>query len=394
MESSLVRPEHTAASDLLGETNRTTDRGDPAKAWRAEAEARTVAGMSRRSPGARSSFRAHVVVLRDSTPFVPVGIVEMLRKASAVASTLPGAPSGTVRVQLVAPGRSRTVACSGGLRLHCEESTATVRRSDLVVIPALDPDVDEHLARNKEVVPWLRRRYLAGADVASVCTGAFVLGAAGLLDGRAATTHWAFQELLARRYPRTQVLPQAILVDQGRVLTAGGATSFLNLALHIVERVFGAEVARASSKMFLIDVNKAPQSAYAMFSSQKLHEDQDILRAQSMIERQPERTPPVDRLARDVAMSPRTFARRFRHSTGNSPREYIQRVKVEAAKRALESGERVSAVAGLVGYTDAAAFRRLFARVTGLTPADYRARYGPSSAPVTIVPRALADRRG
>jgi transcriptional regulator GlxA family with amidase domain len=274
------------------------------------------------------------------------------------------------------------------MRLQCDESIATVRRSDIVVIPALDPDVEEHLARNRDVVPWLQRMYLTGADVASVCTGAFLLGEAGLLDGRAATTHWAFQELLARRHPRVEILPQAILVDQGRVLTAGGATSFLNLALHLVERVFGVEVARASSKMFLIDMNKAPQSAYAMFSSQKLHQDQDILRAQSMIERHAGRTPTIDRLAREVAMSPRTFVRRFRQSTGNSPREYIQRVKVEAAKRALESGERVSAVAGVVGYADAAAFRRLFARLTGLAPADYRARYGPSAAPVTIRARA------
>jgi transcriptional regulator GlxA family with amidase domain len=141
--------------------------------------------------------------------------------------------------------------------------------------------------------------------------------------------------------------------------------------------------------MFLIDPNKAPQSAYAMFSSQKLHRDEGILKAQSLIERSPERSPPIERLARDVAMSPRTFARRFRQSTGNSAREYIQRVKVEAAKRALESGERISAVASVVGYSDAAAFRRLFARVTGLTPADYRARYGPHSAPVTIRSRRV-----
>jgi len=334
----------------------------------------------------------HVLVLRDCTPLVPVGIVEMLRKASEVAAGFPRARDRAVDVRLVSAGRTSTVTCAGGMRLRCDETIRSVRRSDLVVVPALDPDLLEHIAGNREVVPWLRRMYLARADIASVCTGAFLLGEAGLLDGRAATTHWAFQELLARRHPRTEVLPQAILVDQGRVLTAGGATSFLNLALHIVERVFGSEVARASSKMFLIDVNKAPQGAYAMFSSQKLHEDREILRAQSLIERHPERAPRIDRLAREVGMSARTFARRFRQSTGNSPGEYIQRVKVEAAKRALESGERVSSVAGVAGYSDAAAFRRLFARLTGLTPADYRARYGPSSAPATIVRRAAAQR--
>jgi transcriptional regulator GlxA family with amidase domain len=280
------------------------------------------------------------------------------------------------------------------MQLRCDTTSNEVERSDLVVVSALDPDVLAHLSLNHEVSPWLRRMYGAGADIASVCTGAFLLGEASLLDHRAATTHWAFQDLLARRHPRTQVLPQAILVDQGRVLTAGGATSFLNLALHVIERVFGSEVARTSSKMFLVDVNKAPQSAYAMFSSQKLHEDRDILRAQEIIERHPERTPLVERLAQDVAMSPRTFARRFRQSTGNSPREYIQRVKVEAAKRTLESGERISSVAKVAGYGDVAAFRRLFARWTGLTPAEYRARYGPGAPPSTIrAKRANQDYR-
>ncbi len=319
---------------------------------------------------------------------MPVGIVEMLRKAAGICSGFPGASSRAVDVKLVSPGPSRTVTCAGGMKLHCDAVASDVRRSDLVVIPALDPDVLEHLSMNREVVPWLRRMYQAGADVASVCTGAFLVGEAGLLDGRAATTHWAFQELLARRHPRTEVLPQAILVDQGRVLTSGGATSFLNLALHIIERAFGSEVARASSKMFLIDVNKAPQSAYAMFSPQKLHDDREVLRAQSLIEQHPEHVHRVGRLAREVGMSVRSLTRRFRRSTGNSPNEYIQRVKVEAAKRALESGARVSAVANVVGYADAVAFRRLFARVTGLTPADYRARYGPSSAPVTVSARS------
>src|SRR5262249_18915366 len=255
--------------------------------------------MARPVTGSRRSLSVHVLVLRDCAALVPVGIVEMLRKSAGICSGFPRARSRAIDVKLVSPGRSRTVTCAGGMKLRCDEVASGVRRSDLVVVPALDPDVLEHLALNRAVVPWLRRMYLAGADLASVCTGAFLLGEAGLLDGRAATTHWAFQELLARRHPRTEVLPQAILVDQGRVLTSGGATSWLNLVLHIIERAFGSEVARASSKMFLIDVNKAPQSAYAMFSPQKLHEDREVLRAQSLIERHPERHR-VDQVAREV----------------------------------------------------------------------------------------------
>jgi transcriptional regulator GlxA family with amidase domain len=338
----------------------------------------------------RSRFRVHVLALRDCTAFVPIGIVDMLRKAAM----LPGARRA-VEVVLVAPGGSPTVVGAGGIRIRCGQRLDETRDSDLVVVPAVDPDVVHHLDRNRAVVPWLRERYARGADVASVCTGAFLLGEAGLLDHRAATTHWAFQDQFARRYPRVRLLPQAILVDQGRVLTSGGATSFLNLSLHLVERVFGVDVARAASKMFLVDINKAPQSAYAMFASQKTHDDRDVLRAQQMIEDRPSRVPPVEQLARAVAMSPRTFARRFRNATGNSPLEYTQRVKIEAAKRALETGERIASVAGSVGYSDAASFRRLFARITGLSPADYRARYGPAYAPSTIAfaKRTRATRR-
>ena len=368
---------------------------DPAKPWKVPPTEPTFEPMPHAAADARP-LRVHVVVLHDCTPFVPVGIAELLRKAQIVAADFPKAQGRPIDVRLVSPGRSLTVTCAGKIRLRCGETTARVRRSSLVIVPALDGDLPELLAKNRAVVPWLRRLYMAGADVASVCTGAFLLGEAGLLDGRAATTHWAFQELLARRCPRTEVMPQAILVDQGRVLTAGGATSFLNLALHLIERFYGAEVAHASSKLFLIDVNKAPQSAYAMFSSQKLHDDRDILRAQSLIERHAARSTRIERIAREVGMSVRSFARRFRICTGNSPGEYIQRVKVEAAKRALESGARVSAVAEVAGYADAAAFRRLFARLTGLTPSEYRARYGPSSPPVTIrgrLSRAPARRK-
>jgi transcriptional regulator GlxA family with amidase domain len=275
------------------------------------------------------------------------------------------------------------VRAAGGLALTCDATLRTAGPADLVVVPALEPDVDEHLALNQAVVPWLRRAFHAGADVASACTGAFALAEAGLLDGRAATTHWAFQELLARRHPRIRMQPQAILVDQGRVLTAGGATSFINLTLFLVERLLGPEVARAASRMFLIDPNKSPQGAYAMFSSQKSHGDDGVLRAQELIEKEVERVPPVEALARRVAMSPRTFVRRFHGATGNTPREYIQRVRIEAAKRLLEGGQHsVGEVARRVGYGDVVGFRKLFVRSTGLTPVDYRARYGSRAAPL------------
>jgi transcriptional regulator GlxA family with amidase domain len=319
-----------------------------------------------------------VLALHDSTALVPIGLVDMLRKATQLAASMPSArPRIVLEPVLVACGRAPLVSGAGAVRVHCEATTRNVRQADVVLVPAIDPDVVEHLALNRDAVAWVRRMYDGGADVASACTGAFLLGEAGLLDGRAATTHWAFQELLGQRYPRVRVRPEAIVVDEGRVCTAGGATSFLNLALYLVERWLGADVARASSRMFLVDVNKSPQTAYAILAGQKAHADVEILRAQELIEGSFARRLAVGDLARKVAMSRRTFVRRFTLAAGCAPREYLQRVKVEAAKRALESSRRpVGAIAAEIGYTDPVAFRKIFARLTGLTPADYRQRYG------------------
>jgi transcriptional regulator GlxA family with amidase domain len=339
-------------------------------------------------------LRVQVLALNHCAPIVPVGMLDLLRKSIELAATLPvERERRRVELSMVAPGKNRTVTAAGGVVLRCDKTLRTAGPCDVVVVPALDPDVMERLAQNRQVVPWLRRAYERGSDVVSACTGTFLLGEAGLLDGRTATTHWAFQALLANRYPEVRLVPQAVLVDQGRIVTAGGATSFLNLALFLVERLLGQDVAWAASRMFLIDPNKSPQGAYAAFSTQKDHGDGPILRAQELIESELARAPTVEELARGVALSRRTFVRRFHLATGNAPREYIQRVRMEAAKRALERGDSVASVATRVGYEDAVAFRKLFVRLAGLTPAEYRSRYGPRAAPAWALPRTVARRR-
>ena len=328
-------------------------------------------------------YRVDVLVLRDCTPMLPVTFVDVLRKTAGLGLLVPGLKvRGDVEVRLVSATKERTVTTAGGVRLVCDTTLAHAKGADLVLVPALDPDVLAHLELNRAVVPWIQRAYARGADVVTACTGAFLLAEAGLLDRRAATTHWAFQEMFQSRYPKVKLEPQAIIVDQGRVITAGGATSFLTLALYLVERIFGPEVARASSRLFLIDVNKAPQTAYTIFGTQKQHGDDDILRAQEIIERELSRSPSVEQLARRVAMSRRNFVRRFKSATGNVPREYVQRVRIEAAKRALEQTERtIGRVSNEVGYEDVVAIRKQFQRWTGLSPSEYRARYGQRTAP-------------
>jgi transcriptional regulator GlxA family with amidase domain len=336
-------------------------------------------------------MNVHVLVLRDCTPMVPIGFVDMLRKTAQLGSWVPGiAVRDDVRITLVSAAKERTITAAGGVKLTCDATLKDVRRSDLVLVPALDPDVGAHLEINRDAVPWLKRMHLAGADIATACTGAFMLAETGLLDGKSATTHWAFQEAFRQRYPRVRLEPQAVIVDQARVITSGGATSFLTLSLYLVERLFGAEAARTASRLFLVDVNKSPQTAYAIFGTQKAHDDDGILKAQQLIEEQLAKAPSFDRLAKSVAMSRRNFVRRFKRATGNAPREYVQRVRIEAAKRALEqTGRPVADVSTAVGYEDVVAFRKQFQRWTGLTPSEYRLRYGQRSAP-TLVERRRA----
>lgn len=332
-------------------------------------------------------LRVRVLALHACAPIVPIGMIDLLRKSIELAATIPeprARPRPKLDVALVAAGTERAITAAGGVQLQCDTTLRQVAQCDVCIVPALDPEVIGRIEQNRAVVPWLRRIYARGAEIMSACTGSFLLGEAGLLDGRTATTHWAFQPLFAARYPKVHVAPEAIIVDQGRIVTAGGATSFINLALLLVERLLGQDVAWAASRMFLIDPNKSPQSAYAALSPQKDHDDKPILRAQEIIERDIAELPAVEDLARRVALSRRTFVRRFQAATGNSPRGYVQRVRVEAAKRALERGGAIADVAAAVGYEDPVAFRKMFVRLVGVTPADYRARYGPRAAPAWV----------
>jgi transcriptional regulator GlxA family with amidase domain len=317
-----------------------------------------------------------VLAFDECTPLASIGPLEILSRAGSLHAEGNGSPlEPFFRARLVSASPSGvTSAC--GYSVTCHATLDTVAATDLVIVPAFDGNVLQQLERNRSFIPWVRRMYDGGADVASICTGAFLLAEAGLLDGKSATTHWIAHDLFASRYPQVSLKPDAIVVDHGRVCTSGGATAFLTLTVYLVEKYCGGETARTTAKIFLIDINKGPQTAYAIFSAQKNHADRSILDAQDLIEREASRDLTVEELARHVAMSRRNFIRRFKTATGNTPSEYIQRVRVESAKHALEaSTDAVDAIAGRTGYEDAGSFRKVFKRFTGVTPSEYRRRY-------------------
>jgi transcriptional regulator GlxA family with amidase domain len=214
-----------------------------------------------------------------------------------------------------------------------------------------------------------------------VCTGAFLLAATGLLDGRNATTHWFFADGFRKMYPKVNLLPERLIVDEGSVITSGAGASFSDLVLYLIELYSGHAAAILTSKYLALDLERRTQLPYTIFSSLKKHNDRHILQIQSTLESESESKWTPESLAKRAGMSLRTFDRRFRKATGEPPSTYIQKLRVEKAKRLLEHcNDTVEEIAHKVGYEDSRSFRRLFCHFTTLSPKIYRVKYGFTTA--------------
>ena len=264
----------------------------------------------------------------------------------------------------------------GNYSVHPDKLIRQIKRTDLIIIPALAGDVSKAITANKNLIPWIVEQYKSGAEIASLCVGAFLLAATGLLNGKKCSTHWDFTDRLQMMFPDVSVQDGSIITEENGIYTSGGANSYWNLLLHLVEKYTDREIAVYISKYFAIDINRNTQSAFAIFNSQKEHNDKEVRKAQDYIEKKFDEKITVEDLASKVALHRRSLERRFRQATGNSVLEYIQRVKVEAAKRSFETTpKQINEVMFNVGYNDAKAFRNTFRKITGLTPFEYRSRY-------------------
>jgi len=246
-----------------------------------------------------------------------------------------------------------------------------------VVVPGLDDDLAASFAVNRGWVPWLTRWHAAGARIAGSCTGAFLLTDAGLLDGMPATTHWMFAGELRRHYPAVQVTADQMIVDNGDVITSGGATAFLNLVLYLVERFAGHDRANLAARVLLVDGHRPSQLPYIAFGRERAHDDVIVHQVQQHIDSHLGEPLRIAELASSFGLSERTLSRRFAAATGRGPRAYLQHARIEHAKRLLETaGDPIDQVRRRAGYSDAAAFRRVFKQATGLSPSGYRDAYG------------------
>ena len=286
----------------------------------------------------------------------------------------PGAPP-LFSVHLV--GSQPSLELYGGaFQVRPDSHINDAPQADLIVIPALQGDLLEEMRRNRPFVNWIIAQHAGGAEVASLCVGAFLLASTGLVDGKACTTHWAQADQFRKLFPEVNLVSEKVITDESGIYTSGGAFSFLNLLLYMVEKYAGRELAIQLAKYFEVDIDRINQSQFAIFQGQREHEDGPVLQAQTYIESHVSDKLSVEALADMFALSRRNFIRRFKKATSNTPLEYIQRAKVEAAKKALEtSSSSVYDVMFKVGYSDSKAFRNLFRKFTGLTPNEYRSKY-------------------
>ena len=284
------------------------------------------------------------------------------------------------KIQLV--GLSNTVPQRNGLyTIQPDVLIKDVQQTDIIIIPAMHGDMPQAMQANAAFIPWIVEQYNKGAEVASFCIAAFLLAATGFMNGRTCATHWIAANDFRKMFPDVELVDDRIMTEEDGLYSSGGAYSFLNLLAYLIEKHAGREIAVRIAKTFMIDIDRESQSPFIIFNGQKGHEDESIKKAQEYIERNYQDKITVDQLAGMLALGRRNLERRFKKATANTVVEYIQRVKIEAAKKQLESGRKnVNEVMYDTGYSDEKAFRTVFRKITGLSPLAYKNKYHKEAA--------------
>jgi len=335
--------------------------------------------------GPAPSLRLAIVALPATTAATVYGIHDFFASVGRdwemlVEGRDPPAGPPAVECAVVGPtARGVSVANGAWIRPTARFDDAPV--PDVVCVPDLAMAPGAPLGRGgREACAWVRACYEAGTTVASACSGAMLLAEAGLLDGADATTHWAYCDALTKRYPTVRVHPERCLVESGdghRIVTAGGGFAWHDLALYLVARFFGEEEAMRQARLHLIDWHAHGQLPFAVLARARQSSDSVVADAQAWAAEHFRQARPVAAMTARGGLAERTFKRRFRRATGMTPIAYVHSLRIEEAKRLLEtSDEPVEGIAIDVGYEDASFFRRLFRREVGLTALEYRRRFG------------------
>ena len=258
-------------------------------------------------------------------------------------------------------GISKEVAFSDGLfTVKPHTNISEITKTNLILIPSLNHNYQKSVKGNKELIDWIEKQYRGGAEIATICTGAFLLASSGLLDGKSCSTHWSVADSFRSMFPKVHLQTDKLITDENGIYTNGGAYSFLNLVIYLIEKYYDRQTAIFCSKVFQIEMDRNSQSAFAIFTGQKSHGDEMVIQAQAYIESKLHEKVSVEHLSTRFFVGRRNFDRRFIKATGNTPVEYSQRVKIEAAKKWIETSRKtINEVMYEVGYSDVKAFREI-----------------------------------
>lgn len=318
-----------------------------------------------------------ILLLDQMFSSTAIGPMEVFRHAGSLWNILTGTRSMPSFHVTTASADGRPVRCDGEIEIQPNVALEEVGKTDLIFVPTTGLSTNDVLERNAPIVPWLKRRSSRGVAVASVCSGVGLVAAAGLLDGKRATTHWGLAEKFREMYPNVKWMPELMITEDRGFYCGGGVNASLDLSIYLVEKFCGHEIAMQTAKALLIETPRAWQLGFAIVPLKTDHSDDNISSAQEWMHKNFAKTFPLEEPARRVGMSLRNFVRRFKDATGDSPLIYLQKLRIAAAKRMLEGNHRtMQEISEAVGYQDVVFFRGLFQRHTGVSPSAYRERFG------------------
>lgn len=276
----------------------------------------------------------------------------------------------------IASQDGQPIRCINGLELQAHCSYQEIQTADIVVVPTIAAPIQDVLQQNLELIQFLKSAHADSTLIAGNCTGNFFLAEAGILDNRVATTHWGFQDIFRTHYPQVKLNADLMISRDQNIYCAGGGLAWFDLGLHLIERFYGFEVAMQSAKSFVIDYRRDSQLSYSLLKIGQPHHDELVQNVQNWLEQHFHESFSLDDIATRFNVTTRTLIRHFKQALDLPPNQYLQAIRIEAARKRLEETDQaVDVIMQNIGYQDPSSFRRLFHRKTGLTPLEYRRRF-------------------
>lgn len=321
-------------------------------------------------------FKVTILGFNQAYASAITGALDLFALAGVTWQRMQGLPpTPFFEVQIATLGK-QVVRCINQLEINSHIAIEELKKTDLLLIPTIGGSLLSVLQENRNLLPHIKRHYELGADIASNCSGAFLLAEAGLLDGREATTHWGYAQLFKSRYPKVHLAAEKLITTSDNIYCSGGGMAWFDLALLLIERYCGHDVATTTAKAHVIDLSRGQQAAYASIRAKKYHQDPEVLQVQEWLEAHFSQSVQISDLADLVNLTSRTLNRRFKQATEQNPLEYLQGLRVEAAKKLLEkSHDSAQRIVSHVGYDDLSSFTRLFKKHTGLSPSQYAKKF-------------------